>query len=57
MTFFSDAVSEGLIKDGFGVVTVFNNVSGDEKKAEALFIDSIPDALAWEKKCQDGNRY
>jgi len=29
---FSDAVSEGLIKDGFGVVTVFDNVSGDEKK-------------------------
>jgi len=28
----SQAVSEGLIKDGFGVVTVFDNVSGDEKK-------------------------
>jgi hypothetical protein len=46
---FSDAVSEGLIKDGFGVVTVFDNVSGDAGSAEALLIDSIPDALAWNK--------
>ena len=28
----SDAVSEGLIEDGFALVTVFDNVSGDEKK-------------------------
>jgi hypothetical protein len=45
----SDAVSEGLIEDGFALVTVFDNVSGDAGSAEALLIDSIPDALVWNK--------
>ena len=32
---FSDAIQEGLIKDAFGVVKVFDNVSGDAGSAEA----------------------
>ena len=32
---FSDAIPEGIIKDAIGVVTVFDNVSGDAGSAEA----------------------
>ena len=42
---FSDVFSEGLIKDGFRVVTVFNNVSGDEKKLKLS--SSILSPMLW----------
>jgi len=54
---FSDAVSEGLIKDGFVVVTVLDNITGDAREAEELLVDSIPDALAWNKNRAGANLF
>ena len=53
---FSDAVLEGLIKDAFVVVTVFNNIKGDARDGEILLIDSIPDALVWNKNKGGANQ-
>jgi hypothetical protein len=54
---FSDAVSEGLIKDAFVVITEFNNVSGDVIDGERHLVDSIPVGLAWNKNKAGANLF
>ena len=54
---FSDAVSEGLIKDAFVVITEFNNVSGDVIDGEKHLVDSIPVGLAWNKNKAGANLF
>jgi len=52
---FSDAVSEGLIKDAFVVITEFN--SGDVIDGEKHLVDSIPVGLAWNKNKAGSNLF